>query len=204
MTKLIALTCLVAFANLSQARAAVRNTHPGHGQVAVIGDSLAYGYGADEDSKSAPAKCLQQITQSSVTQLARSGSTSEEILQRVPAALGARVVFVSSGGNDVISDIMEPGKYPEQKTLAEMEQMFTTLLDSGALVLYLGLKPPFTGSERLTKVWELADAKGVAVIDGMTTLWDQPDKMSDGIHPNEQGYKEMCEKIALEVGAHYP
>jgi lysophospholipase L1-like esterase len=113
-------------------------------------------------------------------------------------------VFVSSGGNDAISDYFVPGSYPAEQTMHEMEKMFDDLQATGAVVLYLGLNPPYTGGERMPEIWKLAESKGVIVVDGLADLWGDKDKMSDDLHPNEEGYKIFCERIEKAVTGYYP
>ena len=184
----------------------VRNAKPGLGTISIIGDSLARGRGTDESSPYVPAQCLKNAFNATINPLAINGLTSEGTLSEVNAAIaaGSRLVFVSSGGNDAIRDTVQPGSYPVSKSLREMEVVFDRLLDSGAVVVYLGLRPPFSGSERLSKIWDLATKKGVIVIDGMKDLWDDPTKMADSVHPNEAGYTKMCERIVEGIGASYP
>ena len=179
------------------------NDHPGTGPIAIIGDSLARGRGA-ENLENTPANCFRKNFPGNVNELAVDGRTSLQLLEDLdaPVNLKPKLIFVSSGGNDAINDVYFKD-YPEQKTLTEIPQIFDKLLATGALVVYLGLNPPFPEAARLPKVSDIARTKGVLVVDGMNGLW-QSDKMWDDFHPNDLGYQEMCKKIFEAVKGHYP
>ena len=59
-------------------------------------------------------------------------------------------------------------------------------------------------AERLLSLAALARLQGVLVIDGMAGLWTDPLMMADDFHPNDAGYKVMCDRILQELGEHYP
>jgi acyl-CoA thioesterase I len=184
----------------------VRNAKPGMGTIVILGDSLAAGSGATAPAK-VPEFCLADaFPGQAVHNQATPGLTSLQILARVQAveADQPKLIFVSSAGNDTISDYYKPGSYPAQKTLKEMDEMFDRLLDTGALVVYLGLTPPWPRTERLTEVSDLAKQKGVIVVDGMNGLWKDPAYMADQLHPNNAGYKIMCDRILESIQGFYP
>lgn len=183
----------------------IRNAKPGSGMVAVIGDSLANGTGAtDENVK--PTGCLANATGNPVKDLAEDGLTSAETIKQAEIAvnLQSKLVFVSAGGNDAIREYVKTGSYPVQQTLDDMTKVFDYLLESGALVVYLGLNPPTKGADRLPLISQLARDKGVIVVDGMAGLWEDQQKMHDGFHPNDAGYAIMCDRIKAAISGYYP
>jgi lysophospholipase L1-like esterase len=183
----------------------IRNAKPGAGSLTVLGDSLAAGYGA-KNGAIKPAACIARGLNTTVQDFSVAGLTSSQILAKADQAQasGPKVIFVSSGGNDAILDMNKHGSYPAGKTLSEMSSLFERLLDTGAVVVYLGLNPPFAGGERLPQISQLARGKGVIVVDGMNGFWNNPNLMSDRIHPNDLGYSILCERVLTALKGYYP
>lgn len=183
----------------------IENAHPGVGPIAVIGDSLAYGTGATDNAVK-PADCLAQLQNTGVSSFAVPGTTSVHVAASAPSALAIqpKLVFVSSGGNDTMIEYNRPGQYPEAKTLKEMNDLFDLLVAENNIVAYLGLNPPVPYATRLPQISQLAESKGVIVVDGMNGLWTDPSMMSDQIHPNNAGYAIMCNRILSAITPYYP
>lgn len=205
-TVTVALTVLSACSNSSgNSNPPIQNNKPGQGSIVVLGDSLAAGSGGT-DPKHIPAGCLAQEFGRTVSDMAVPGLTSEEILAKADLATAdsPSLVFVSSGGNDAIREHYKPGSYSAQKSLSEMSSLFERLISSGALVIYLGLNPPYPGTQRMTEISDLARQKGVIVVDGMAGFWGNNDLMADQFHPNDKGYAIMCSRIVAALNGHYP
>jgi lysophospholipase L1-like esterase len=186
-------------------KATIKNAHPGVGEIYVIGDSLAVGYHASSPSLT-PSGCLADFFHQKVQSLAQPGLTSDLILRQAQdvQTAGAKLVFVSTGGNDALID-SQAHNYPASRTLEETAEIFDDLLATGAVVVYLGLDPHRPGAERLPQVSVLAASKGVLVVDGMNGFWDDPEYMSqDQIHPNDHGYAVMCSRLLDAVKGSYP
>jgi hypothetical protein len=75
---------------------------------------------------------------------------------------------------------------------------------ASAVVVYLGLNPPFTGGERMPQISQLARSKGVIVVDGMNGFWGNTNLMSDKIHPNNLGYSILCDRVLTALKGYYP
>ncbi len=183
------------------------NSRPGAGDIFVIGDSLAYGTGAS-DLANSPSGCLAiEFSPSSVSNLATPGFTSKQVLNQVQFFLNPppKLVFLSTGGNDALADYSNPGSYPSLNSLTELKSVIEQFQKVGALVAYLKINPPFdpTSSQRLVEMAQAADQMGAIIIDGMEGLWNT-DKMSDQFHPNDEGYKIMCEKMKTAISPYYP
>lgn len=170
--------------------------------IVVMGDSLASGFGST-DKKFTPAECLHRAFNRDTVDLSKPGSKTDQILEKIDEVVSRKpsLVFVSSGGNDAMADIVFPGSYSSEQTLHEMAQMFDRLLSTGAKVVYLGLRPPYPGSERLPEISALAQTKGVMVVDGMDGFWGHTELMHDLIHPNDKGYEIMCQRILDTIGS---
>lgn len=185
------------------AATAVKNANPGNGTIGVIGDSLAAGTGAT-DANLTPAGCLRGLGDPVVDE-ADMGLTSAEVLTNVDSIVRQKpkMVFISAGGNDAMIDMQSPGRYPEAKSTQALDALFDRLLTAKIMVVYLGLNPPIA-SDRMKRMSELAQSKGVLVVDGMNGLWSDPSAMSDSVHPNDRGYKIMCDRIKAAIKGYYP
>jgi lysophospholipase L1-like esterase len=180
------------------------NTKPGVGRIEIVGDSLAYGTGSTNNA--GVTDCFRSNFAGTVENIAVPGTTSEEIEKTVDTAIAKnpKLIFISSGGNDAILNAMGQLDYPVNKTLAEMRSIFAKAVSSGALVVYLGLNPGLAGAERLPQISSVAASQGVIVVDGMNGSWTNTKLMSDEYHPNDAGYKIMCDRIIEAIGDNYP
>ena len=80
--------------------------------VVVLGDSISTGYGLQDSSKSYVSILEQQMNQK-VTNLAKDGTTSSELLQSLQgdsamqgAVAGADVIVVTIGANDILQPVL--------------------------------------------------------------------------------------------------
>jgi lysophospholipase L1-like esterase len=183
------------------------NAKPGEGNIFVVGDSLAFGTGANEFLNS-PAGCLAaEFSPSTVANMATPGLTSKQVLNQVQFFISPppKLVFISSGGNDALADYYSPGSYPSSNSIIELRSMIEQFQKVGALVSYLKIDPPYDSeaSKRLLLMAQEAEKMGVIVIDGMAGLWNT-NKMSDEFHPNDEGYKIMCEKMSDAISPYFP
>ncbi len=186
----------------------ITNAKPGPGNIIVLGDSLAEGTGATEPTIQ-PVGCLTGYFGQVVNRFSAVGANTDQILLQVQnlgtSGLKPKLIFISAGGNDALAEAQKSGSFTEDQTLKNMEQIFSLLLKTGAVVSYLGLNPPGNGVERLPKISQLAKNKGVLVIDGMKDMWLDASKMSsDGIHPNNNGYRQMCNTMTSSMAQYYP
>ena len=87
-------------------------TMPMPTSVVVLGDSISTGYGL-EDSSKAYVSILEQHMNQKVTNLAKDGTTSSELLQSLQgdstmqgAVAGADVIVVTIGANDILQPVL--------------------------------------------------------------------------------------------------
>lgn len=199
-----ALLLVFAFAFAAHAdQITITNNNPGIGPISVIGDSLAAGYGADDDAVR-PAGCFKANFEGETSDFSVPGRTSTDVLSDLDKSLqkAPHLIFVSAGGNDAIQNYWT-NNFPAEKSYEQMTKLFDRLLATGALVVYLGLNPPYAGAERLPAITEIAKSKGVLVVDGMAGFWNTQ-LMGDEFHPTTEGYRQMCQRIVEAVRGHYP
>lgn len=170
------------------------------GNATVVGDSLAYGTGA-EGSNFTPSICISQLGYITAN-MAVPGQTSVELLNQISFYISPApsFVFISTGGNDAIMNYYQPGTYPEANSFREITQIVRQFRNAGSVVAYLALNPPLdaASAQRLQRMTQLAASEGAIIVDGMNGLWNT-DKMADQFHPNELGYAIMCDRILQSV-----
>ncbi len=185
----------------------IRHSKPGLGNIVILGDSLARGAGAT-DPLNTPSSCLKQAFGVTPINVARDGLDSSGIINdpdvRVALRQNPKLIFISLGGNDAIRDHFNKGSFPASETYKNMEEIFTGLLRNNALVVYLALNPPYPGSERLPRITAIARGKGVLTIDALNGLWGDGGKMADEFHPNDDGYRIVCDRILAALKNHFP
>lgn len=181
----------------------IKNPKPRNGKsvVAVAGDSLAVGTGA-QNPASTIEECLRREMQlSSVFTVAQDGMTTRQTSDLFSALAGVkpRVVVLSLGGNDVL--LAAAGQaFPEEETLENLRKFYRQLTDKGVLVIQLGLNPPLPEAARLPKIAAVAAAEGVVYVpDILQGLWKDSRYMTDPIHPNDAGYAKVCERIVAAM-----
>ena len=187
----------------------IKNKNPNYGMAYVLGDSLAAGSGA-KDLMSTPMGCLNRIQKDAkssvkVRTFSHDGATSLQTLDQLKSLSDPpHLVFVSAGGNDAAMIRQGAVGFSQKETLENMEKIFDQLHAKGALVMYLALNPPVAGFEMLQKISGLAESKGVLIVDGMKDLWTDSSKMADSVHPNDAGYKVMCDRMLEALKGNYP
>jgi acyl-CoA thioesterase-1 len=165
-------------------------------ELVAFGDSLTEGMGASRED-AYPAQLSNHFGKT-VCNLGISGNTTEVAKQRVASviALKPTVVIISLGFNDAFQG-MDPAV-----TANNLTSILLEFRRANILVVLLGLEgvarvlPPtvepllraFRNLERQEGVLQLPDAF-VGVLDHKANL------SSDGIHPNANGYKRLCENI---------
>lgn len=184
----------------------VKNRKLKAGPIVMYGDSLAYGYGSEEKGSTGVSSldsCMNKATGRQVINKGMVGATSNEGLSEVQQALSAdpAIVVVSLGGNDVFWNLRN-SDFPEEKTFSNLHKIFQLLTDSGALVVFLGLQPPMSGTERLPKISEIARQDGVLFVpESMKGFWRNGELMSDSIHPNDKGYGILCQRLLAAMAS---
>jgi lysophospholipase L1-like esterase len=171
------------------------NAPPPAGPIVAFGDSLTSGVGA------APGRNYvdllrkrfgRPVINSGVpgnTVAAAAARLRRDVLDHRPG-----LVIVLLGGNDMLrrNDIDE--------AFAELERLVRQIQGSGALVVLVGLQglSPIGGVAGRYK--DLARRTGCVfvpnILDG---ILGDPKRMSDGVHPNNDGYAIMADRIADAV-----
>ena len=149
--------------------------------VIALGDSLTAGTGS-----AAGGGFVTMISDDlglPVVNLGRNGDTTGKALGRISELdrYRPKVVILLLGGNDYLAGV------PREVILSNLRQIIDEIHKRGATVLLLGLDGSYE---------ELAEEKKTAYVSGILDgIFGRKELMSDGLHPNDRGYKLMAEKI---------
>ena len=123
----------------------------------------------------------------------RSGDTAESALSRLDRAVLARdprVVIVLLGGNDFLRRV------PKEKTFGHLATIVERIRQRGAAVVLVGVNggllsdtygPEYEGLARRTSAGLVPDILGDII--------GHADRMSDSIHPNDQGHQMIADRL---------
>ncbi|MCB9815405.1 arylesterase [Candidatus Nomurabacteria bacterium] len=158
--------------------------------IVAFGDSLVEGVGSTKGNDF--VSLLSDTTGQSIQNLGVSGDTTRDGLARVDEVLNLKpkIVLLLLGGNDYIK------KIPKEETFSNLEKIITEIQEEGSIVILLGVRGGVLKDEYKNEFKALAKETGSAyvpnVLDG---LLGYPSLMHDSIHPNNDGYKIIAEKI---------
>jgi lysophospholipase L1-like esterase len=158
--------------------------------IIAFGDSLVEGVGSERGGGF--TKILAEDLGRPVINLGVRGNTTEDALDRIKVLdnYDPKIVIVLLGGNDYLSGASE------ENISQNLSRIIDEIHSRGAAVLLLGLQTSVLDikHERLFK--NLAEEKKVAYIpDIMRGILGNQRLMSDSLHPNDDGYKIMAERI---------
>lgn len=169
--------------------------------ILAFGDSLTYGVGAS--SAHDYPSLLANLIGRQVINAGLSGEISAEGLQRLPGLLDEiqpRLLLLIHGGNDILRNL------PVQQTQANLRDMIQLAKQRHIDVLMLGV--PKLGLVLLNSAdfyAELAALEQIPLDDEtLPEILATQSLKSDAIHPNDDGYRLMAERIAellYETGA---
>lgn len=170
------------------------NYPPRSGPLVAFGDSLVQGVGAAEGSDfvSRVSRSLNEP----IVNLGISGDTTRDGLARLDEVLALKpgVVIVLLGGNDYLQRV------PQEETFANLRTIIDTLQEDGALTIVLGVRGGLLtdnyedGFARLAK-----DTGSPYVPDVLRNLIGNRQYMADQVHPNDQGYAVIAERVFSTV-----
>lgn len=160
----------------------------------AFGDSLTLGVGASEGFDY-PGLLSQELG-ITITNLGRSGETTVGGLARLAEViqLQPRVVLLCLGGNDSFTS------QPVGQTFANLSTIIDRLHKHGAFVVLIGVHSASLRDRNEERFARLAGEKKVFYIrDILQGVLFKPVYMSDAIHPNDEGYRRIAERLAGEL-----
>jgi lysophospholipase L1-like esterase len=104
--------------------------------------------------------------------------------------LRPRMVLLCLGGNDALN------REPAQQTFANLATMIDRLHQEGSFVVIIGIRSVSLRDHNKKYFAELARQKRVLYVpDMLSGLAFKPVYMSDAIHPNDEGYRRIAERL---------
>jgi lysophospholipase L1-like esterase len=168
----------------------VTNYPPRDGGIVAFGDSLVFGAGATKGHDF--VSVLSEMIGEPIENRGVSGDTTAMGLLRLDTVVDQhpRIVLLLLGGNDYLRQI------PREQTFRNLEMIITRLEKDGAIVLLLGVRGGLVVDHFDTDFAALAKRTGAAYVpDVLDGLLGEAQFMSDGIHPNDAGYRLIAEKV---------
>lgn len=157
--------------------------------VVAFGDSLTEGYGASAGN-SYPDVLAQKIDRP-VVNLGLSGDTAANAPTRLNEVLAEEpyMVLIEFGANDYIR------KQSHQAAVDAVAYIVDEVQAAGAIAVIVDTGGP--GMNEYTKAYKkLAKEKRALFVPGiMKGIFYRPSLKSDQIHPNDQGYARVAEKV---------
>lgn len=166
---------------------------PADGLILAFGDSLTYGSGAS-NGHDYPS-VLAQLTGRQVVNEGIPGEISAEASQRLPELLDEyqpALLILIHGGNDILR------KVDNGQTKANLSAMVAAAKQRGIDVVMLGV-PSFNllFLHSADFYAEVAQSEGIPIdLDALPSILADNGLKSDTIHPNDNGYQKLAERIA--------
>lgn len=181
------------------------NNAPSSGEnIIAFGDSLIKGVGASlgKDFISLLAEKIGRP----IINVGKSGDTTASALKRLQKDVFAqkpRIVIILFGGNDIRKGI------PRKETFQNLALIIDKIRGYGSTVLLLGIRGGILFDYFRWYFWQLAKEKDIPYVpDVYSGIFIEPDLKYDFLHPNNEGYKLIAERVApiLKelVKAYYP
>lgn len=168
----------------------VKNYPPRGGSIVAFGDSLVFGTGATEGKNF--VSLLSGMIGKPIENLGVPGDTTEMGLAHIDAVIRKHpsVVLLLLGGNDSLHRV------PREQTFKNLDSIVSRLQNDGILVVLLGVRGGLFTDNFDTEFEELAKRRKTAFVpDVLDGLFGHPKFMSDEIHPNDDGYAVIAQKI---------
>jgi acyl-CoA thioesterase I len=160
-------------------------------RVIAFGDSLVEGRGASpgKDFVSLLARRLG----TPIINAGRSGDTTRSALDRLDSDVlsrNPRVVIVLLGGNDFLR------RLPAEETFRNLSTIVERIRGRGAAVVLVGVSVGIFSDEYGGQYASLARRASAGLVpDVLDGILGRRDRMSDAIHPNDDGYRLMADRI---------
>jgi acyl-CoA thioesterase-1 len=156
----------------------------------AFGDSLTSGYGASEGNDY--PSLLGQRLGIPIVNLGNPGATTQDGIARIDQVLKAtpKVVLLCFGGNDTLNGV------PHEQTFQNISEMIDQIQRSGAFVVLIGIHSASVRDKYAHEFKQLAKAKRVLYVPNVLSgVLGNPGLMSDYVHPNDQGYALIAERL---------
>jgi lysophospholipase L1-like esterase len=166
------------------------NYPPKNERIVAFGDSLVQGYGATEGHDF--VSILGTKLGREIVNLGRSGDTTmdgvlrmDEVVEEAPGT-----VVLLLGGNDYLR------RMEESVSRENLSMLIRTFQEEGAVVVLLGVRGGIILDGREEMYDDLSKEYGTVYIDDVLRgVFNKPEYMFDGIHPNDAGYALIADRL---------
>lgn len=171
---------------------AVSNFGSGGSKIICFGDSITRGYGATP-GHDYPSE-LGRLLGREVVNAGVDGDTTAEALRRLKRDVLDRdpwIVIIELSGNDLLS------KVPEAETRRNLDEIVRQCTAAGAMVVLVHCKFGLFLSDPYLETHEtLAEQHGTLLVKhALKGILGTPSRMSDQIHPNDEGYSMIASRV---------
>lgn len=160
------------------------------GPIVAFGDSLVQGVGATEGNDFV-SEVSRRINEP-IENFGVSGDTTAMALSRIDEAIARHpsIVLILIGGNDYLRRV------PQEQTFENLRSIVRAFQEDGAVTVVLGVRGGLLNDNFAAEYEEVARETGsVYVSDVLRNLIGNRQYMSDQIHPNDQGYAIIAERV---------
>lgn len=169
-----------------------RAARPTTGQsIVAFGDSLVEGRGATPGHDF--VSVLSRRLGVDIINAGRSGDTAGAALSRLDRAVLARnprVVIVLLGGNDFLRRV------PRDETFGHLATIVERIRERGAAVVLVGVTVGILSDPYGAEYEALARRTSAGLVpDILDGIIGHADRMSDAIHPNDQGHQMIADRL---------
>lgn len=174
----------------------ITNENPAGTNIIALGDSLTAGVGAAPEGRY--VTYLERSLGVPIINAGISGDTTRGALTRLQRDVldkDPKIVLVMLGGNDVLR------KYDKEETFANLRSIVTQIQASGAMVILVGFDFPLKNYNG--RYAALAEELGCPFVpDIFDDVLNDRSLMSDGVHPNDKGYRVFADRIEPVLRKH--
>jgi acyl-CoA thioesterase I len=159
--------------------------------IVAFGDSLVEGRGATPGHDF--VTLLARRLSIPIVNAGRSGDTATTALDRLDASVlsrNPRLVIVLLGGNDFLRRV------PTDETFRSLSTIVERIRQRGAAVVLVGVSVGVISDPYSSEYAALARRTSSGLVpDILEDIIGHADRMSDSIHPNDQGYAMIADRI---------
>lgn len=171
----------------------ITNYPPKGTTIVALGDSLTVGVGAS-DTAHGYISILAKRLNITIANKGVSGDTTadaEKRLQRDVLDEHPNIVLILLGGNDYLKQV------PQEETFRNLRSIIERTQKTGATVLLIGVRGGLLHDKFDKDFEKLAkDTGSLFVPNALNEILGDPKLMSDQVHPNDDGYLKIADKIA--------
>ncbi len=170
------------------------NSHSNGATIVCLGGSVTLGKGADP-GYDYPSQ-LSKMVNIPVINAGVNGNTTPQELARLPQdvlAHNPKIVIITQRANDFKKQISQ------EDSLKNLAAMFDQIQNHGAMVVLVTFEPQAM-QDYFINFRKLAKEKHVLLIADIINDIEQNQKfMFDDIHPNNEGYKRVAERVYRNI-----